>query len=223
MATPETSMNAASRLVVNRDPGQHLSARPASASGLTLNAGPGDPHGTLRQLQRLAGNRSVNALLRQHASTPSSFSTFATVQRTLVQREDPPDPPDPFKDPTQRPDPITGPGGPGDTNDKGFTFGIKNGKWGGSLDIGKGDPLDIPGDWSKLGPSKPDAGNIQGPGNCPPGMYNKMTMGCCKSGTHADASGWNCVADSLPTLPPAAPVQPGDYNVPDPNAPTQVA
>lgn len=220
-------MKVLSRLAVDHEQERRLFTRQGEGRGIGLDAAAGGMTGTVLHLQRMAGNRAVNTLLRQH--TPADLASLAVVQRAVVQREDPPDPPDPFKDPTQRPDPITGPGGPGDTNDKGFTCGIKNGKFTCGVDIGKGDPLDLPGDWSKFGPSKPDAGGIQGPGNCPPGMFNKMTMSCCKPGTHADDSGWNCVQDAgptqdqLPALPPAPPSQPGDFPVPDPNADTQVA
>jgi len=152
------------------------------------------------------------------------------VQRAVMQRDDddPPDPPDPWADPAKRPDPITGPGGPGDTNDQGFTCGIENGKFTCHVDIGKGDPLQLPGqlpgNWSSSPKNDP---TIKGPTDCPPGQYNKLMMKCCAVGTHTDASGMNCVPDQqqeqVPfTVPPAPAEQKGDFPD-DPDAATQNA
>ncbi|MCA1598939.1 MAG: hypothetical protein LC769_07945, partial [Chloroflexi bacterium] len=164
---------------------------------------------------------AVQTIARRYDTLPS-----VPVQRTAVQRDDddPPDPPDPWADPAKRPDPITGPGGPGDTNDRGFTCGIENGKFTCHVDVGKGDPLQLPGDWSSSPRNDP---KIKGPSDCPPGQYNKLMMKCCAVGAHADASGMKCVTDQQQeqdpfTVPPAPPEQKGDFPD-DPDAATQNA
>ncbi len=140
-----------------------------------------------------------------------SLSAIGSVSRAVVQRDDPPDPVDPFKDPTARPNPLTGPGGPLDTNDQGFTCGFENGKFTCRLDVGKGDPLSLP---PTLPSSPTTPANVKGPSGCPPGKYNKLWMSCCPNGTHASADGFNCIQDEKPkpmVLPPAPPVDIGDF------------
>ena len=163
-----------------------------------------------RQVMLMPSELASNAMQNEGKGRMlPSLSAIGTVSRAVVQRDDPPDPVDPFKDPTARPNPLTGPGGPLDTNDQGFTCGFENGKFTCHLDVGKGDPLSLP----PTLPSSPTT-PVKGPSSCPPGKYNKLWMSCCPNGTHASADGLNCIQDEKPkpmVLPPAPPVDKGDF------------
>src|SRR5271166_2328842 len=129
---------------------------------------------SLLQMQRTYGNRYVQralALARQGEGEVTSTADsgllapsrgynlggsgrgvlrvhppISVVQQksAVVYRQDAPDPEDPFKDPTKRPDPLTCPEAPLDKRDKSLTCGIENGKFTCHPDIGKGDPLNVP-------------------------------------------------------------------------------
>lgn len=157
------------------------------------------------------------------AAASAVIRATATVTQPLLQRDDAPDPDDPFKDPTKKADPLTGPGGPLDTNDKGFTCGWENGKFTCHPDIGKGDPLSLPGTWPSPSKNPP---NVKGSSSCPPGKYNKLWMSCCRDGSHASADGFNCVPDQQPQAPtpiPPLPDNKGDFPTVSPGGGMQYA
>lgn len=215
----------------------------------------------LLRLQRLAGNSAVTSLLAWpalqrevgNAGTPGpqaqavAFSiqrcgpipcdcpsdakqqgggvgAHAVAQRLFVQRDDPQDATDKARGPS-------GPGGPLDTNDQGFLCGTTNGQFSCSVDIGKGDPLQLPGDWSPWSgsPEKQTPG-IDRPPECPPdrwnpaGPWNMYYGSCCGADRTYDAGAHKCVAPAgsdFGPLPPAPTPDMGDFPVPSPD--TQVA
>lgn len=124
----------------------------------------------------------------------NTISVAAAAPHSLVQRDGPPP-------------------GPPDTGDKGFTCGLDDGKPGCKLDIGKGEPLSLPGNWSS--PSA-NPSNIKGPADCPPGKYNRLLMTCCSAGTRASDDGMNCIEDlkPIPPLPEPVPEDKGDFPIP---------
>jgi hypothetical protein len=176
---------------------------------------------------------------------------LGTVQRQVVQRDDddPPDPPDHFKD-QNKPRDLTDPGGPVDTGDKGVICGTENGKWGCHVDPGKGDALNLPGELpSTRRENQPDLGKQ---GACqperwnPPSPKNLFHGRCCNVDQIYDQSAQNCVpapkdkdavtpADPPPVIgppeadpdpivvPPATPEEKGDFTTPEDDPDSQVA
>jgi hypothetical protein len=199
------------------------------------------------QLQRAAGNRSVETLLRRTEAQSihrAPGSALAVVQRAVgsggsaarIQRQ-PPGQQDPNIGPYVPPLPTPPMINFGGTLGPDFTPGSPYIKGQGIPGLGSTpniplDPTQIPSQIKGLlpkSPGGPPPGGPIGPGACAPGAYNKLWQKCCPDGQQADSSGMNCVAPpdpsspALPTPDPAPPAQPGDFPTPDPNANTAVA
>jgi hypothetical protein len=168
----------------------------------------GSAHG-LHRLQQLAGNRAVSSLLPLQrtaccdgCATGSGCADEAEpVQRTpVVQRDE-------------------SPPGPPESADQ---IGLKCGPEGCELDVGKGQALNLPGDWSRLGPSlRRSQADPTRPPSCPPHRWNWFWVKCCGPEQLFDPDGNRCVSPPRPSpeqeidVPPAPEPDLGDFPVPD--------
>lgn len=133
------------------------------------------------------------------------------TRRTLARDQDP--------GPPQLPDMM------------GLSCGFKGGKPTCSVDLGKGDTLDV--DPSSFSPEERHAAfDAKRPKSCPPARWNWIWESCCAPGKRFDFGRKGCVAEPpkqeqppappqpplLPLeLPPAPPEEKGDFPLPAPD------
>jgi hypothetical protein len=190
-------------------------------------------------LQRAVGNRAVNLLIQGRASIPGRdvLSLDRSGEATLVQSVAP------LlgtvqRSNLQRADPLPVAGQPPDTTG-GVSLGVdEHGNPSVHVDTGGPGELRFPPDKdTSSGPTKsqsptqpPVIPPIPDRSQACPGRFNPLTGLCCRDDqVFNSALGCTCPDGQLEQLgvcaaPPASDASPGpgDYNVPDPNAPTQM-
>jgi hypothetical protein len=236
----------ATRKSAVNSPGTRLNVSAPSNGRAFSSVGLANTVAPVLSLQRAVGNRTVNLLIQRYASPPgrgvpslegwgrvtsaqSFLSHLGLVQRQSLQRKDPP----PIEG--QAPD-VQGHCALGIDEGGHLSF---------QCDSGGDDSLKLPPDKNPFsrpprgqppvqlpgGPTGPPPGTSPTPdlSQACPGRFNPLTGMCCRDDQVFDTFHCACPPGQLEqsgvcAAPPASDASPGpgDYNAPDPNAPTQM-